>query len=213
MTFLQTGPFFFTTTQKHYFLFFFPCFPSFLLYFFQHNKDKNKSAQLFFSKTLFWHPDKMPKIYFRIPTHYLWFLRCPQNTIRLGKNKQKKSWTKFWRNLGPSFDSKNPNLGPSFDSTASLYIYIYTVKLSTGPSLGVFKVINWAKSKLLTGPRSFSHDKNRGVRRFLLFSYHCVFWCPIIWQFSKNSLFQKRVQTLGFSIFCVLTLNFENYSF
>ena len=79
---------------------------------------------------------------------------------------------------------------------ACMYIYIYSVGLLTGPSLGVFKVINWAKSKLLTGPRSFSHYKNRGFRRLLLLlSYHCVcvfFWCPIILQISKNSLFQRK---------------------
>ena len=47
-----------------------------------------------------------------------------------------------------------------------IYIYICAVKLLAGPSLGVFKAINWSKSKLLTGPRSFSHYKNRGFRRF-----------------------------------------------
>ena len=65
-------------------------------------------------------------------------------------------------------------------------------KLLTGPSLGVFKVINWAKSKLLTGPRSFSHYKNRGFRRFFLLSYHCVCVCVF---FVPNvlAIFQKRV--------------------
>ena len=89
------------------------------------------------------------------------------------------------------------------------------MKLLAGPSLGVFKVINWAKSKLLTGPRSFSHYKNRGFRRFVFAQLSlCVFLLfPIIWQFSKNSFFKKGVQKLGFSMFGVLSLNFENSLF
>ena len=76
----------------------------------------------------------------------------------------------------------------------SIYIYIYAVELLAGPSLGVFKVINRAKSKLLTGPRSFLHYKNRGFRRSCFCSVIVVwvFWCPIIWQFFKNCLFQKQ---------------------
>ena len=58
-----------------------------------------------------------------------------------------------------------------------IYIYINAVKFLTGPSLGVFKVINWAKSKLLAGPRSFSHYKNRAFRRFLC-SVIIVFFVP-----------------------------------
>ena len=51
------------------------------------------------------------------------------------------------------------------------------VKSITGPSLGVFKVNNWAKSKSITGPRSFSHYINRGFKRLFLLSYHCVCVC------------------------------------
>ena len=89
-----------------------------------------------------------------------------------------------------------------------IYIYMHAVKLSTGPSLGVFGVINWAKSKLLTGPRSFSHYKI-GVSGDFLFSYHCVFfWRPVIWQFSKNSLFQKKGAKIGFFNFLCFNLKF-----
>ena len=117
MTFLQKRPFFFTTTQKHYFsgfffeifLFHFSYFP---VYFFQHKKEKNKKCTFFFENP-FLTPWQTAKKYFRTPTHYLWFLTYPKNTIKLGKTSQKKSWTKFWRNLGPSSVSKNPNLGPS----------------------------------------------------------------------------------------------------
>ena len=58
----------------------------------------------------------------------------------------------------------------SFFFSLSLYIYIYlyisAVKSVIRPSLAIFKVNNWAKSKSITGPRSFSHYKNRGFRRF-----------------------------------------------
>ena len=54
-------------------------------------------------------------------------------------------------------------------------IYIY--KLLTGPSLALFKVINWSKSKLSTGPRSFSHYKIEVSGNLFLLNYHCVCVC------------------------------------
>ena len=48
---------------------------------------------------------------------------------------------------------KRVKLGQNNDFTACIYIYIYAVELLTGPSLAIFKVISWAKSKLLSGPR------------------------------------------------------------
>ena len=109
MTILQKNKNFFTTTQKTlFFLFFFEIFLFHVFHvlsfsFSNMKKTKTKSAH-FFSKTLFWHLDKLPKNYFRTPTHYLCFLRYPKNTIKLGKNKQKKildqvltqPWTRFW---------------------------------------------------------------------------------------------------------------------
>ena len=103
-----------------------------------------------------------------------------------------------------------------------IYIYIYTfictnidaVKLLTGPSLGVFKVLNWAKSKLLTGPRSFSHYKIGISGGFFLLSYHCVSFCfQLSGNFLKIAFFKKREQKLGFSILCALSLTFENSLF
>ena len=76
--------------------------------------------------------------------------------------------------------SDNLSLSTFLSLSLSLYIYIYAVKLLIGPSLGVFNVINWSKSKLLTGPRSFSHYKNRSFRRFVFFAQLslCVFFVP-----------------------------------
>ena len=97
-----------------------------------------------------------------------------------------------------------------------IYIYIYAVKLLSGPSLGVFgcyylvqveflDVIIWSKFVFLA-------NKNSGFKRFVLHTQlsFCVFFCA---QFSGNFLkiafFKKRVQKLGFSIFCVLSQFFE----
>ena len=94
------------------------------------------------------------------------------------------------------------------------------------------EVIIWSKfggfGKLLSGPSwvfgsyylvqvcVFLAYKNSGFKRFVLHTQlsFCVFFCP---QFSGNFLkiafFKKRVQKLGFQIFSVLSLNFENSLF
>ena len=41
----------------------------------------------------------------------------------------------------------------------------------------------------------------------------CVFCSQLSGNFLKIAFFKKRVQKLGFSIFCVLSLNFEKYLF
>ena len=99
--------------------------------------------------------------------------------------------------------------------SAYIYINIYAVKSVIGPSLAIFKVNKWAKSKSIIGPRSFSHYKNRGLRRFFWAQLSlCVFFCSqLSGSFLKIAFFKKRVQKLGFPIFCVLTLKFENSLF
>ena len=129
MTFLQKRPVFFTNTQKTQFFwvffwnFLFPFFSCFSFSFSTIKKTKTKSAH-FFSKTLFLTPWQTAKKLFSHPYTLFVFFKIPKKHYKIRENKQKKSWTKFWRNLGPSFDSKTPNLGPSFDSTAHIYIYI-----------------------------------------------------------------------------------------
>ena len=92
-----------------------------------------------------------------------------------------------------------------------VYIYIYAVKLLAGPSLGVFKAINWAKSKSLTGPRSFSHYKNWCFRRFCFYSVITV--CVFFSQFSGNFLkiaffFSKKGAKIGFFNFLYFKFKF-----
>ena len=96
-----------------------------------------------------------------------------------------------------------------------IYIYIYAVKSVIGPSLAIFKVNNWAKSKSITGPRSFSHYTNRGLRRFLgsVIIVFVFFGSQLSGSFLKIAFFKKRVQKSGFPIFCVLSLKFEKSLF
>ena len=100
------------------------------------------------------------------------------------------------------------------------YIYIYAVKLLSGPSLGVFgsyylvqvgflDVIIWSKFVFLA-------YKNSGFKRFGLhtqLSFCVFFWCPIFWQFSKNSLFQKKGAKIGFFNFQCFKFKFWKFSF
>ena len=120
----------FTTAPKT--LFFWAFFEIFVFHF-SYKKTKTKKCTFFFRKLFFWQPDKLPKYYFRTPTHYLCFFKIPNKHSKIGEKQATK-------NLGPSFDAtldqvltlKNPNLGPSFDSTPYIYIYIsiclYTYK-------------------------------------------------------------------------------------
>ena len=49
-------------------------------------------------------------------------------------------------------------------SALSIYIYIYAVKLLTGPRLAILIVTNWATLIVTNWATSFSHYKNRGFR-------------------------------------------------
>ena len=103
------------------------------------------------------------------------------------------------------FLSLSLSLSLSLLSLSYIYIYIYAVKLLSGPSLGVFgcyylvqvgflDVIIWSKFVFLA-------YKNSGFKRFVLHTQlsFCVFFlCPIFWQCSKNSLFQKKGAKIGF---------------
>ena len=105
---------------------------------------------------------------------------------------------------------KRPNLGPVFNFTACIY---YAVRLLSGPSLGFLKVIVWSKwgflKVIIWSKFVFLANKNSGFKRFILhtqLSFCVSFLCPIIWQFSKNSLFQKKGAKIGF-------FNFQCFKF
>ena len=128
--------------KKHYFFWFF--FEIFLFHFFHIvpftcsniKKTKTKSAH-FFSKTLFWHPDKLLKKYFRTPTRYLCSFRPAKNTIKLGKNKQKKILDGFSTQPWTDFQLKNPQILDGFSTLQHIHIYIYRyTHVHTGCCLG-----------------------------------------------------------------------------
>ena len=92
---------------KHFFFFSrftFSIFFIFSLFLFFPTKKIKTKVHIFLSKK----PLLTPWQTNRTPTHYVWFLRYPKNTIKLGKNQRQNniSWTKFWPNLGPNFDSR-----------------------------------------------------------------------------------------------------------
>ena len=130
MTFLQKRPFFFTTTQKHWFSVFFLKF-SFSIFchivlstFSNIKKTKTKSAHFFVWKPFFWHPDKLQKKYFRTRKHYLWFSRPPKTLSNWGgKQAKKKILDRFRCSLGQIFDASNGKSWTDF-RCYSIYIYI-----------------------------------------------------------------------------------------
>ena len=146
---------------------------------------------IFCSKTLFWHSDKLPKIYFRTPRHYLWFLRYQKNTIKLGGGGKTSQ-----RNLGPSFDAtldqvltqKNPNLGPSFDSTAYIYIYIYIYGAVT--SIGGREMAKISKNPQFYSQKMATKNRHKIVAVFVAFLvssfsmslslFPCFSWFPAV---------------------------------
>ena len=145
------------------------------------------------------HFDSRNGVFF--PFFLLVFLKnliLPAERRRFLKNKtqkKEKTWTTFWLKKRQILDH----------ILTLQHIYICAVKSITGPSLGVFKVNNWAKSKSVTGPRSFSHYKLRVSGDVFLLSYHCVCVCVFLLSgnFLKIAFFNKRVQKLFFFQFSV----------
>ena len=120
---------------------------------------------------------------------------------------------------GPFLNAKTHKKRPKMDHCyACIYIYIYIYiccEVIMWAKFGHFRCYYLGQVGVIIWAKLFLAYKNSGFKRFLhtQLSFCVFFLCPIIWQLSKNSLFQKRVQKLGFSIFCVLSLKFENYLF
>ena len=99
-----------------------------------------------------------------------------------------------------------------FPLSLSLYIYIYMgptayiyicCEVISGAKFGLFR--DDLRGQVISGAKlTLVHYS--GFRRFFAHSVIilCFLFWPVIRQFSKTSLFQKRVQKLGFSSFCVL---------
>ena len=127
--FTKKKPFFFTTSFCN---FIFPFFSCFLLFHFQHKIDKNKKCTFFFEKkTLFWHPDKLPKNIFA-PLHTICVFKIPKKHYKTGETSKKildqvltQPWTKFW--------FKKPQILDQVLTLQHIYIYMRC------------KVQNWSK--------------------------------------------------------------------
>ena len=95
-----------------------------------------------------------------------------------------------------------------------IYNYIYAVKLLSGPSLGVSGVIIWSKVGSLSGPILFFNLFYSGFKRFLKHSVIILcFLCPIILEFSENSLFEKKGAQIGFFNFLCFKFKILKFSF
>ena len=109
---------------KNLFWFFFWKFPFSIFHLFYFGlssiiKTKTKNA-IIFRKPFFETLTNCQK-YFRTPTHYLCFLRHPQNTIKLGKNKQTKILDRFSACTGANKEAFG--VGGGFDWTWNVGIW------------------------------------------------------------------------------------------
>ena len=109
---------------------------------------------------------------------------------------------------------KKGNLGPAFNFTAFIYIYIYICmrcEVIIWAKFGHFGCYDLGQLGVIIWAKLFLACINSGFKRFLEHSVIilCFFVCPIIWQFSKNSLFfPKKGATIGFFNFLCLNLKF-----
>ena len=70
--------------------------------------------QFSFRKPHFWHPPNFAKTLFWHIVALFVFLKMPKNTIKLGKNSEKKLGPVFNFKLGPVFNFKTPKSWTSF---------------------------------------------------------------------------------------------------
>ena len=132
----------------------------------------------------------------------------PLNSLKQRRSEQGQRGSKRKR-LQELSKAETPNQKPL---TEYIYIYIYML-------WSYYLVQVWGFWKLLSGPSwvfgsyylvqfcVFAY-KNSGFKRFVLHTQlsFCGFLCPIIWQFSKHSLFQKKGAKIGF-------FNFQCFKF
>ena len=81
------------------------------------------------------------------------------------------------------------------------------MKSASGAKFDLFKGWLRGRVKVSSGAKLILVYFYSGFRQFLhtqLSFCVFVFW-PVIKQFSRNAFFKKKVQGLGFSIFCVLS--------
>ena len=75
-----------------------------------------------FENLIFDIPKILQKHYFGAMWHYLFFQRCPQNTIKMGKQCEKLDQF-LTLNLDQFLTLKPPIIGPVLNSTAHIHVY------------------------------------------------------------------------------------------
>ena len=96
-------------------------------------------------------------------------------------------------------------IGPVFNSTAYIYICCEVIIWA---KFGHFRCYYLGQVGVIIWAKLFLAYKNSGFKRFFAHTVIilCFFLCPIIWQLSKISLFQKKgAKIVFFSNFCVLS--------
>ena len=148
----------------------------------------------------------LPLVFFRI-AHCNRFIGHERNlymdtrvskTLKLGQ--QSNSTVSIYLSIDRSIYSS---------SYLSLYIYIYAVKLLSGPSLGFLEVIIWSKFV-------FFAYTNSGLKRFVLHTQlsFCVFFCAqLSGNFLKIAFFSKKGAKIGFFNFQCFKFKFWKFSF
>ena len=105
---------FFTTTPKHYFLGLFGKFPFpffDLFYFGLSNIIKTKAKNVFFSETLFWHPDKLPKNIVAL-LHNICVFKTPKKHSKTREKQAKQNLGQIFSSTLDRFSAQEtPNLG------------------------------------------------------------------------------------------------------
>ena len=128
MTILQKKLFSSQPPKKHYFSglflkFSFSIFSCFLFFFSQHKKDKNKKCTFFFENPFFDTLTNCQKIFSHTYTLFVFF-KIPKNTIKLGKNKQKKILDHILTQPWTTFCLKKTQILDHILSLQHIYIYM-----------------------------------------------------------------------------------------
>ena len=153
----------------------------------------------------------MQQFLFRSLSEIVWVISVTSPRARIGKKTKEKHFP-------PVFGMKNAIFWSRiFGGRRHIYIYIYACcEVIIWAKFGHFRCYYLGQVGVIIWAKLFLTYKNSGFKRFLAHThnYHFVFFCAqLSGNYLKIAFFKKGVQKLGFSIFCVLGLHFENYLF
>ena len=187
--------------QKHYKIGFFDDFEMLIFSFFGQKSRVNNLAMV---ESITW-PSFWPKFCpERWPSYWLYFFHTFLLKLvffsKISFSLQKEE--DFWKTNKHNKKQKKTD-GQVIDPSLGVFGSYYLVQV------GFLEVIIWSKFVFLA-------YKNSGFKRFVLhiqLSFCVFFLSPILWQFSENSLFQKKGAKIGFSNFQCFKFRFSKFSF